>query len=215
MQPLLQVKNVSRFFGKFQAIHSVEFDIPAGEIVVLNGPNGAGKTTLLNCLSGLLRPSTGNILVEGFDLYKDEVEAKKRMAYVPDVPHFYQELTTWEHLQFICLAFGIDQKWEERAEMLLSEFSLWESRDLYPHNLSRGMQLKLGISLALVRSFKVLLMDEPTSALDLESSNNLIESLMNLRDHGCAILVTSHDQNLVKRLGGTSWRMEAGDLRMS
>jgi ABC-type ATPase involved in cell division len=58
-------------------------------------------------------------------------------------------------------------------------------------------------------------MDEPTSALDLESSNNLIESLMNLRDHGCAILVTSHDQNLVKRLGGTSWRMEAGDLRMS
>jgi ABC-2 type transport system ATP-binding protein len=214
MYPLLQVKNVSRSFGKFQAIHPVEFDIPAGKIVVLNGPNGAGKTTLLNCLSGLLHPSTGNILVEGFDLYKDEVEAKKRMAYVPDVPHFYQELTTWEHLKFICLAFEREQQWEKRAEMLLREFSLWESRDLYPHNLSRGMQLKLGISLALVRPFKVLLMDEPTSALDLESSNNLIEILVNLRDHGCAILITSHDQNLAERLGGTSWRMEAGDLRV-
>jgi ABC-2 type transport system ATP-binding protein len=212
---LLQVKNVSRYFGKFQAIQPLEFNMPAGEIVVLNGPNGAGKTTLLNCLSGLLRPSTGNVLVEGFDLYKDEVEAKKRMAYVPDVPHFYQELTTWEHLQFICLAFGTEQEWEKRAEKLLREFSLWESRDLYPHNLSRGMQLKLGISLALVRPFKVLLMDEPTSALDLESSNNLIESLIKLRDHGCAIFITSHDQSLVERLGGTSWRMEAGKLRMS
>jgi ABC-2 type transport system ATP-binding protein len=215
MLPLLEVKNVSRLYGEFRAIHPLDFNIPAGEIIVLNGPNGAGKTTLLNCLSGLLRPSTGNVFVEGFDLYKDEVEAKKRLAYVPDVPHFYQELTTWEHMQFICMAFGIEQGWEKQAEIILRDYGLWDSRDLYPHNLSRGMRLKLGISLALVRPFKVLLMDEPTSALDMESSSNLITSLISLSDRGCAIFITSHDQSLVQRLGGTSWRMEAGNIRMS
>jgi ABC-2 type transport system ATP-binding protein len=215
MFPLLQVKNVSRFFGEFQAIHPLDFAIPSGEIVVLSGANGAGKTTLLNCISGLLRPSTGNVIVEGFDLYRDEVNAKRRLAYVPDVPHFYQELTTWEHLQFICMAFGVNQSWEQQAEIILREFGLWESRELYPHNLSRGMRLKLGITLALVRPFKVLLMDEPTSALDVESSSNLIKNLMNLRDRGCAILITSHDQNLVERLGGINWRMEEGNLRMN
>jgi ABC-2 type transport system ATP-binding protein len=213
MLPLLQVKNLSRSFAEFQVIQPVDFEISAGKIVLLSGPNGAGKTTLLNCLSGLLRPSHGHILVEGFDLYKEEVAAKQRLAYVPDVPHFYQELTTWEHLQFICLAFGLEQGWEKRAEIRLREFGLWESRNLYPHNLSRGMRLKLGIILALIRPFKVLLMDEPTSALDPESSNTLVNKLITLGADGCAILITSHDINLVDLLGAINWRIEKGILQ--
>jgi ABC-2 type transport system ATP-binding protein len=212
MLPLLQVKNLSRSFGEFQVIHPLDFDIPAGEIVVLSGPNGAGKTTLLNCLSGLLHPSKGHVLVDGFDLYKEEVAAKQRLAFVPDVPHFYQELTTWEHLQFISLAFGVEQDWQKQAKSILREFGLWESRDMYPHNLSRGMRLKLGITLALVRPFRVLLMDEPTSALDQESSNILMDRLVALRNHGCAVLLSSHDVNLADILGGVKWRIERGYL---
>src|SRR4030042_5771511 len=143
--PILQAKGMSRSFGEFQAIKSLELEISTGEIAILTGPNGAGKTTLLYCLSGLLRPTRGNVLVEGFDLYREEVEAKKRLAFVPDVPLFYQELTTWEHLRFISLAFGVERDWELRAESILKEFGLWENRDMYPHNLSRGMRLKLGI----------------------------------------------------------------------
>lgn len=211
-QPLLQAKGLSRSFGEFQAVHTLDLEVYPGEIVVLSGPNGAGKTTLLLCLSGLLHPTRGSVLVEGFDLYQEEREAKQRLAFVPDVPHFYQELTTWEHLRFICLAYGVDHGWEERAKRTLSEFGLWESRDMYPHNLSRGMRLKLGISLALIRPFHVLLMDEPTSALDPESAGILAEKLIALRDIGCVILLTSHDLSLAESLNGKRWRMDQGRL---
>jgi len=211
-QPLLQAISLSRSYGDFQALKPLDFVIQAGEVVILTGPNGAGKTTLLNCLSGLLRASQGNVLVDGHDLYQEEVAAKQRLAYVLDVPRFYTELTAWEHLRFISLAFTVESGWEARAESILKEFGLWESRDLYPHNLSRGMRLKLGICLALIRPFKVLLMDEPTSALDPDSTALLREKLINLRLNGCAILLSSHDLRLVTALDGIHWKMEGGIL---
>ncbi len=212
VNPLLQTISLSRSFGEFQAVCPLDIKIEPGELIILTGPNGAGKTTLLSCLAGLLRPTKGNILVEGFDLYQDEVAAKQRLAYVPDVPRFYLELTGWEHLRFISLAFGVEPGWESRAESCLRDFGLWESRDMYPHNLSRGMRLKLGISLALIRPFKILILDEPTSALDNESVKVLLEKLKTLRENGCAILLTSHDLSLVAELGGKVWRMEHGEV---
>lgn len=214
-QPLLQAKGLTRSFGEFQAIKPLDLVLNAGEIVILQGPNGAGKSTLLYCLTGLLRPTEGTILVEGYDLYNDEVAAKKRLAFVPDVPRFYQELTCWEHVYFISHAFRVEPGWEQRAELVLREFGLWESRDMFPHKLSRGMRLKMGISLALIRPFKVLLMDEPTSALDSAGVDLLIEKLLSLRDSGKAILLTSHDIGLVQHLNGTTWQMEQGSLRQS
>jgi ABC-2 type transport system ATP-binding protein len=211
-QPLLQASGLSRSFGHFQAVHTLDLEIHSGEIVVLTGPNGAGKTTLQLCLSGLLRPTSGNILVDGYDLYQEEREAKQRLAFVPDVPHFYQELTAWEHLHFICMAYRVELGWEERAERILKEFGLWENRDMYPHNLSRGMRLKLGISLAFIRPFKVLLLDEPTSALDPESTDILLHKLIAIRDSGCTTLLTSHDLLLAEAVGAKRWRMERGQL---
>ena len=150
--------------------------------------------------------------MEGYDLYQDEVAAKQRLAFVPDVPRFYLELTTWEHLRFISLAFRAEKGWEARAESLLHEFGLWDNRDMYPHNLSRGMRLKLGISLALIRPFKVLILDEPTSALDPESVTLLLDKLRILRTSGCAILLSSHDMSVLEALDGTRWRMEHGEV---
>ena len=210
--PLLQAIALSRSFGQFQVVYPLDFEIFSGEIVILTGSNGAGKSTLLNCLSGLLRPTNGNILVEGFDLYQEEVEAKKRLAYVLDVPRFYQELTTWEHLQFVSLAFGVPSDWEERAESLLRGFGMLDSRNVYTHNLSRGMRLKLGICLALIRPFQVLLMDEPTSALDPESIHLLLETLVKMKNDGCGILLTSHNLSVLEVLNGKKWRMEGGHL---
>jgi ABC-2 type transport system ATP-binding protein len=211
-QALLQAIRLSRRFGQLEAVHPLDLSVNSGELAVLTGPNGAGKTTLLLCLCGLLRPSSGNVLVDGYDLYRQEREAKKHLAYVPDVPHFYQELTCWEHLHFICMAYSAESDWETRAGQLLREFGLWEARDMYPHNLSRGMRLKLGISLAVVRPFKVLVMDEPTSALDQESTQVLSARLAELRESGCAILLSSHDSELVDKLGGKTLRMEKGQL---
>ncbi len=189
----LQAIEISRKYGNYQALAPASFILQPGEAAVLTGPNGAGKTTLLNCLSGLIRPTTGAIFIEGYDLYADERQARRALAFVPDVPRFYTELTAWEHLQFTALAHDAEADFASRAGNLLGEFGLWEARNLYPHNYSRGMRLKLGLLLALIRPFKVLLMDEPTSALDSESVELLISRLASLCRQGAAVLLSTHN----------------------
>ncbi len=215
MEPLLQATNLSRLYGKFQALAPTDLALHAGEITILTGPNGAGKSTLLLCLSGLLRPSDGKISVESFDLYQEEVEAKRRLAFVPDVPRFYTELTAWEHLYFISLAHGVNTEFEKTAGDLMRLFGLWEAKDLFPHNYSRGMRLKLGILMALVRPFSVLLLDEPTSALDTESSLLLIERLEAIRRRGAAVLMSTHNPAQLKDLADRTIHMHHGVLEQS
>ena len=208
----LRASELSRSYGRFQAILPTNVTLRSGEIAVLSGPNGAGKTTLLLCLSGLLRPTTGAITINGHDLYADEKEAKRQLAFVPDVPRFYTELTAWEHLYFIAQAHQASDGFTSKAETLMREFGLWDSRDLYPHNYSRGMRLKLGLLIALIRPFKVLLLDEPTSALDVESANLLVKRLKQLRQNGASILLSSHDPNLARDLADRTLRIQNGTV---
>ena len=109
---LLEARQLSRNYGAFHAMYETDFALTSGKIVVLTGVNGAGKTTLLRTLSGLLRPSSGTVIVEGFNLYREERQAKQRLAFVPDVPRFYTELTAWEHLQFFARAFNSPDNFE-------------------------------------------------------------------------------------------------------
>lgn len=197
----LVVTELSKSFDSFLALAPASFGLNAREITILSGPNGSGKTTLLSCLSGLIRPSSGTVSVDDFDLYRDEVEVRRRMVFVPDVPRFYLELTAWEHLRFIAMANNVLQGFDQRAEILLRKLGLWEERDLYPHHFSRGMRLKLGLALALIRPFEVLLLDEPTSALDVEGVELLINELQNYREQGAAILLSTHDPHLSDQLG--------------
>ena len=214
-QSLLQVSELSHRYGPFQALASTDFSLESGQIIFLTGPNGAGKSTLLLCLSGLLYPTTGHVQIEGFDLYRQEQEAKSRLAFVPDVPRFYTELTAWEHLQFMALAHRAGDGFEKRAEALLKEFKLWEARDLFPHNYSRGMRLKLGLVMALIRPFKILLLDEPTSALDAEGLELVQQKLTGLRAEGATILLSSHDQLLSVNLADRVWHMNQGQLELN
>jgi len=208
----LEARQLSRKYGEFHALFATDFSLVPGKIIVLTGVNGAGKTTLLHTLSGLLRPSSGTISVEGHDLYREERLAKSRLAFVPDVPRFYTELTAWEHLQFFANAFSASDNFETRAEGLLKEFNLWEARDLFPHHYSRGMRLKLGILMALIRPFGVLILDEPASALDPEGTGLLVNKLAELRKQGASILLTSHNQEFTGQLGDEVWRMQQGHL---
>jgi ABC-2 type transport system ATP-binding protein len=210
--PPLYAQDISRSYGKFQALAPVDLTIHEGEIVVLTGPNGAGKTTLLHCLTGLLRPTTGRVSIAGYDLYAEERQAKRHLAFVPDVPRFYPELTAWEHLQFIALAQYADKGFPERTEKLLRQFGLWEARDMYPHNYSRGMRLKLGLLMALIRPFNALLLDEPTSALDSESTSLLLALLDSLRSQGVGILFSTHNPDIAHGLADRQLKMHSGQL---
>jgi ABC-2 type transport system ATP-binding protein len=208
----LVADQLSKKYDSVTVLEPASFTLNAGEITILAGPNGSGKTTLLSCLSGLVHPSSGTVTVCGYDLYRDEVEVRRRMVYVPDVPRFYLELTAWEHLRFIALANNCVERFEQRAEDLLTKLGLHEARDLFPHHFSRGMRLKLGLALALIRPFEVLLLDEPTSALDVEGVEILISELRRLRDMGAAILLSTHDTDLIEKLGDRRIAIRQGSI---
>lgn len=213
MSENLKIDDLSKSYDHFQALASTQLSIQSGEICALVGMNGSGKSTLIQCMAGIIRPTTGKITITEFDLYAQEVQAKKALAFVPDVPRFYSELTAWEHLFFIAHAHEAHQGFEDRAETLLKEYGLFEMRDLYPHNYSRGMRLKLGLLIAFIRPFKVLLLDEPTSALDEESTNLLYDRLKQAQQAGAAIVLSTHDPQMVKQLANRVFRMEHGVLQ--
>ena len=211
--PVLKASNLSRKFKNFEALAPLNLVIDPGEIVVLQGHNGSGKTTLLNCLSYLIPPSTGTVEVCGFDMVEREQEARRRLVYVPDVPRFYLELTAWEHLRFIAAANNVLEGFEARAESLLRDFRLWQVRDQFPHRFSRGMRLKLGLLLGLIRPSSILLLDEPTSALDQEATQLLGEKLLERKQAGQATLLSSHDPALANRLADRTLLMVEGKLQ--
>lgn len=208
----LEAVDLSHKYGSFTAVAPLNLSIADGELVVVEGPNGSGKSTLLLCLSGLLHPTTGSVTVAGYDLFRQEQDARRALAFVPDVPRFYVELTAWEHLRFLALAHDAGHGFEPRAEALLKEFGLWEARHTFPHLYSRGMSLKLGVLFALIRPFQVLLLDEPTSAMDWESSQLLIQHLIKLRSEGVAILLTTHNPEIKSGLADRVYHMENGRL---
>jgi ABC-2 type transport system ATP-binding protein len=209
----LVVQELSKKYDSFVALAPTNFELMGGEISILSGPNGSGKTTLLSCLTGLVPPSSGIVKVMGYDLYKDEVEVRRRLIYVPDVPRFYLELTAWEHLRFIALANGVEKDFEQRAERLMRKYGIWEAKDLFPHHYSRGMRLKLGLALALIRPFDVLMLDEPTSALDEEGVSMLVDELRSLRNAGAAILLTTHDPGLIDQLADRRLLIRNGEIK--
>ncbi len=211
---LLQADGISRAYGSFLALKETSLDLRPGQLVTLLGSNGSGKTTLLLCLAGLLRPSKGRIAVLGHDLYRDEPEARRALAFVPDVPVFYDELTAWEHLRFIALAHNVEKGFSSRAEDLLRSLALWEARDLFPQAYSRGMRLKLALALALIRPFRVLILDEPTSGLDPESTDLLCDRLRRIAGEGGAVLLSTHNPALTERLGAQTWTMREGCLAL-
>ena len=212
--PPIQAQNISYHYGSYQALQETSFTVNKGEIVTITGSNGVGKTTLLKCLSGLLLPSSGTVLIDGYDLYQREVSAKRRLSYLPDYPRFYLELTTWEHIRFISHAHGIEHGFEKQAEILLNEFDLSDAKDMYPHTLSRGMRLKLGIILCLIRPFSALIMDEPTSTLDPPGTAVLCEKLSTFSTEGAAIIITTHDLSLAGTVGGQAAQMQRGRFEL-
>src|SRR5437762_9785963 len=104
----ISVEQFSRTYGALTAVDDLSFEVAGGEIVGLIGPNGAGKTTTLRSLAGILRPSAGRLMIDGHDLVADPLEAKKRLAFMPDEPHLFEYLTVAEHLQLMARLYGVD-----------------------------------------------------------------------------------------------------------
>jgi ABC-2 type transport system ATP-binding protein len=158
----------------------------------LLGPNGAGKSTLIKLLCGLITADEGTIHIAGYDLTRQEVLARGQLAYVPDVPNLYPELTVLEHLELVARAHHNLAGFRNDSEALLRRFGLWEARDNPTFALSRGMIQKAAICAAFVRPSRVLLMDEPGGSLDIGSLDELYKILRDYRDYGGTALLSSH-----------------------
>ena len=190
-RPLLNVRGVSYRYGMTTVLHDISFALARGEIAALIGRNGAGKTTLLRCAAGWTRTYGGEVAVDGVPVFRVERQAREKLAFVPDMPTFYDELTAWEHMQLVARLNRIPD-WEARAEALLRESALWEQRGALPFTYSRGMRYKLALALALLVRPPLLLLDEPFGPLDPEAAGRLWAQLAALRDEGLAVMLSSH-----------------------
>jgi len=189
---MLEVRDLSKRFKNFQAVSGISFTIRPGEIVGLLGPNGAGKTTALRCISGILRPTSGQVLINGHDLSRDQMNAKKGMAFVPEVPSLYELLTVYEHLKFIAMCFDTLDVFEREHETILKRYALWEKKDELVAGLSKGMRQKLSVACALIHNANVFLFDEPLIGIDPAGAHELKEEIKRARDNGAAVLVSTH-----------------------
>jgi ABC-2 type transport system ATP-binding protein len=206
---LIQVEGLSKHYGDFVAVEDLGFEVAPGEILGLVGPNGAGKTTTLRCLVGILRPTAGRIAIAGHDLLKDPVEAKRRLAWLPDEPHLFEYLTVREHLALTARLYGTAGA-PERGAALLEELELTEKADVLPGELSRGMKQKLAIACGLLHEPSALLFDEPLTGLDPLGIRRMKATIVERARRGAAIVVSSHLLHLVEEIAGRVLILQSG-----
>lgn len=185
---MLQVTDLSKVYHNLVANDHLNFTVEPGEIAILLGPNGAGKSTAIKCIAGLLR-FQGNIQICGHP--NKTKEAKRCFGYIPEMPSLYEALTVREHLEFIARAYKVEN-WEKRADELLVRMELDDKQKKLGSELSKGMQQKVSICCALLPRPKVLMLDEPLVGLDPHAIKELKQMLQELRNEGCAILVSTH-----------------------
>lgn len=196
-QQILEVINLEKYYRKNKAVDNISFNLSRGEIIGLIGPNGAGKTTTIKCILSLLKRTSGEIFIEGIDVRK--VEARQRLAYIPETPEIYPLLTVWEHLKFIALAYRLEQ-WQEKGEDLLYRFNLEHKKNELGKNLSKGMKQKVSICCALLNKPEIFLVDEPFVGLDPKAIKELKDSFMYLKNSGKTVLISTHMLDTVQGL---------------
>jgi ABC-2 type transport system ATP-binding protein len=189
-RPVLQLRGLRRTYGEVIALDQLDLEVAHGECVALVGHNGSGKTTTLRLVAGLLEPTNGDVIVAGDNMRLDR--ARAALAFVPDNPLLYGDLTVREHLELIGLAHGMGGGLDNRVTGLLDRLDLTGRQEFLPGQLSRGLRQKTQLACALVRPFHVIVLDEPVVGLDPPSQQTLHELLHKAKQDGAAILLSTH-----------------------
>ncbi|ASD66605.1 ABC transporter ATP-binding protein [Pseudoalteromonas piscicida] len=191
--PVIQINNLQKRFGEYQALQGLSLSVHQGEILALLGPNGAGKTTTINCLLGFLQPDAGEITIAGINPQHDVVTARQQLAYIPEQVALYPRLSGLENLAYFTKMASVE-KTDEAFRTLLSEVKLpSHAVDKPVATYSKGMRQKVGIAIALAKQAKALILDEPTSGLDPSASHEFSQLIQSLAKQGVAILMATHD----------------------
>ena len=189
--PLIHVYELQKLYDTTLAVAGITFSLQPGDICGLVGPNGAGKTTTMRCLAGLITPTSGQLLVDGLCVTRESLEVRKRLAYVPDDPPLFDDLTVGQHLDLIAGLYDV-RGYREKSNHLLALFDLTSKVNDLASSLSRGMRQKLAICCNYLFDPKVLLLDEPLTGLDPPGIRCLLESIRDRAARGACVILSSH-----------------------
>jgi gliding motility-associated transport system ATP-binding protein len=188
---MITTKNISKYFGSFQALKDVSFEIKHGEIVGFLGQNGAGKTTLMRILTSYLPASSGRVLIDGVDVSKNSLAIRQKIGYLPETPPLYSNMTVKDYLTFAAEIKGIPANQRQRQfNRVLEECQLGDVSHKTIATLSKGYKQRTGIAQAIIHEPKILILDEPTSGLDPIQNLQLRNLIKSLKDHRTVILST-------------------------
>ncbi|WP_186579941.1 ABC transporter ATP-binding protein [Aquibacillus kalidii] len=197
----IKITNLAKTYGKHDAVKQLNFEVQKGELFGFLGPNGAGKTTTIKMLTGLLEPSSGSAEINGINIWQHPIDAKKKIAYVPDQPNLYPKLTGWDYLEFVASVFQLPKdRFQAKAEELLSIFNLSNQASDLIESYSHGMKQKIAICGALVHEPAVLFLDEPTVGLDPKSARSLKNLLRKLCDEGMTAFISTHILEIAEQM---------------
>jgi len=188
---MIEVKGLTKIYGKNIALNNASFEIGDGEIVGLLGPNGAGKTTTMNIITGYLSCTSGSVTVDGFDVFENPKEVKKLIGYLPENPPLYMEMTVWDYLCFVYELKKAEQPKEQHLNEILETVKITDVKNRLIKNLSKGYKQRIGMAQALVGDPKILIFDEPTVGLDPRQINEIRDVIKTLGKTKTVIL-SSH-----------------------
>lgn len=198
---MIDVKKLSKSFKDCQAVKEISFSVERGEIFGFLGPNGAGKTTTINMLTGLARPTAGQITIAGYDGIKDIKKIQRIIGIVPDESNLYDEMSGFDNLVFCASLYGLDKTTrEKRARELLKQFSLDDAGNRPFKAYSKGMKRKLTIAAGIIHEPEILFLDEPTTGIDVESARQIRMLVKELNEKGTTIFLTTHYIEEAERL---------------
>jgi len=199
--PLLRVANLVKRYGDQTVVDDLSFEIAAGECLGVIGPNGAGKTTTIRMIAGLLKPTTGRILVDGHDLALAPESAKAALGFIPDRPFIYEKLTAGEFLRFHAGLYGMpDKEIEERIKEMLDIFELGRWQHELVESFSHGMKQRLVMGAAFLHRPKAVLVDEPMVGLDPRGARLIKDVFRRMTEHGVAILMSTHTLEVAQEM---------------
>ena len=189
---MIEVRNLTKKYGDHFAVQDISFSLEKGKIYGLLGPNGAGKSTTMNIMTGYIAATSGEVIIEGHDIFKEAEEAKKHIGYLPEIPPLYMDMTVWEYLFTVADLKGVPKS--ERKSMIgdvMEKVMITNMKDRLIKNLSKGYKQRVGIAQTLIGNPDIIILDEPTVGLDpkqIIEIHTLIKQLG--EDH--TVLISSH-----------------------
>jgi ABC-2 type transport system ATP-binding protein len=210
---MIELTALSKQYGTFTAVRSLDLTVPAGELFGFLGPNGAGKTTTMRMIAGILQPTGGTVRIAGHDLRTDPLGAKRALGFIPDRPFIYEKLTGMEFLRFSAGLYGEHGAGvERRGRELLALFDLDGWRDELVESYSHGMRQKLIIASAFVHRPAVIVVDEPMVGLDPKSSRILKDLFREYTRRGHTIMMSTHTLEVAEGMCDRVGIMQRGEL---